>query len=139
MANPLFTKTAARIAAGASAALAVGAAFLVAAPAGDTATVEVEPKRQPLYSYQEESVVKKGQTIKFTGTTTLHNTIGMGAAIGGVYTYGGGGSKTLQFDYTLSCANKDFDRNGDANYVYEYGWRPIAEDPTAQAVHDRYC
>ena len=117
----------------------IGAALLACCSAGDAATVEVEPKRKPLYSYKEESVVKQGQTIKFTGTTTLHNTIGIGAAIGGVYTYGGGGSKTLQFDYTLSCTNKDFDRKGDANYVYEYGWRPIAEDPTAQAVHDRYC
>ena len=118
----------------------VFAAFLLSvAPVGNAGTVEVEPKRQPLYSYQEESVVKQGKVIKFTGTTTLHNTIGMGAAIGGVYTYGGGGSKTLQFEYTLNCANKDFDRKGDANYVYEYGWRPIAEDPTAQAVHDRYC
>ena len=65
----------------------VGAALLACCSAGDAATVEVEPKRQPLYSFQEESVVKQGPTIKFTGTTTLQNTIGMGAAIGGVYTY----------------------------------------------------
>ena len=71
MANPLFTKTAARIAASASAALAVGAAFLVAAPAGDAATVEVEPKRQSLYSYQEESVVKKGHRVQSQKTPFL--------------------------------------------------------------------
>ena len=114
------------------------AAFLLGA-AGAQATTVVVPEVRPQYSYEETSVVKSGQIITFRGTTTLHNTIGVGAAIGGVYTYGGGGTKTLEFEYTLSCKNRDFDRKGDANYVYEYGWQPVSNDPTAQAVADKYC
>ena len=111
--------------------------LIVAAPA--QAITVVTPQARPQYFYDETSVVKSGDVITFTGTTTLHNTIGMGAVVGGVYTYGGGGTQTLTFLYELNCRNRDFDRKGDADYTYNYSWQPVTNDPTALAVADKYC
>ena len=51
-----------------------------------------------------------------------------------------GGTENKTFRYQLDCRDMTFDRKGDRSQAGgAKGWMNVFEDPTAQAVADRYC
>ena len=50
-----------------------------------------------------------------------------------------GGVERRSFRYQLDCKDLTFDRKGDYSGFGNKGWMSVGEDPTAQAVADRYC
>ena len=50
-----------------------------------------------------------------------------------------GGVERRSFRYQLDCKELTFDRKGDYSGFGNKGWMAVSEDPTAQAVADRYC
>ena len=50
-----------------------------------------------------------------------------------------GGVERRSFRYQLDCKDLTFDRKGDFSGFGNKGWMGVDNDPTAQAVADRYC
>ena len=50
-----------------------------------------------------------------------------------------GGVERRSFRYQLDCKDLTFDRKGDTSGFGNKGWMGVDNDPTAQAVADRYC
>ena len=50
-----------------------------------------------------------------------------------------GGVERRSFRYQLDCKDLTFDRKGDSSGFGNKGWMSMDNDPTAQAVADRYC
>ena len=50
-----------------------------------------------------------------------------------------GGVERRSFRYQLDCKDMTFDRKGDFSGWGNKGWMNVREDPTAQAVAERYC
>ena len=50
-----------------------------------------------------------------------------------------GGVERRSFRYQLDCKDLTFDRKGDYSGFGNKGWMGVDNDPTAQAVADRYC
>ena len=50
-----------------------------------------------------------------------------------------GGVERRSFRYQLDCDDMTFDRKGDFSGFGNKGWLNVGDDPTAQAVADRYC
>ena len=50
-----------------------------------------------------------------------------------------GGVERRSFRYQLDCKDLPFDRKGDFSGFGNKGWMGVDNDPTAQAVADRYC
>lgn len=51
-----------------------------------------------------------------------------------------GGVENRSYRYELDCRDMTFDRKGDkAKGVRKKGWMPVSEDPTANAVAEKYC
>ena len=71
------------------------------------------------------------------GGTTNCKTVGYVAPS---YTPGTpGGTENRNFRYQLDCKDMTFDRKGDFSGFGNKGWMGVQDDPTAQAVANKYC
>ena len=144
---------------------AIGALAAVASASASAQTVPVTPP--PTYSYEAHTVRQMevrgqfGRYITFIGKTvnTYEATSGhynpgspgYVSCVAGIcrrigyiaprYTPGTpGGTQERNFTYELDCVDMTFDRKGDrAGGIYNRGWMPVGNDPTASEVARIYC